>query len=209
VSASRPHHPLVLGILGGIASGKSEVAHLLATPAGLVLSADELAHAALDSEDVLARLRADFGPAAIGADGRADRRWIADRIFGDSAARERLQGWIHPIVRAKILAALEEATHRGIERVVLDVPLLLENDAEHGLARACDHLIFVQASDEERERRARASRGWSPGEVARRERTQMPLAEKRRRARWVIPNEGTLEELHAAVQPVLAELEQS
>jgi dephospho-CoA kinase len=168
-----------------------------------------MAQAALDTPGIQARLREGFGPAAIGPDGRTDRRWLAERVFDDSGARERLQGWIHPIVRAKILSALEEATDRGIERVVLDVPLLLENDAQHGLARACDDLVFVEASDEERERRARSSRGWPPGEVARRERAQMPLGEKRLRARWVIRNEGSLEELRTAVQPVLAEIGQS
>ena len=207
-----PHSPrsrrsTVLGVLGGIAAGKSEVARLLAGPGGMVLDADALAREAIDSPAVLARLREGFGAAAIGPDGRADRGFLAERIFSDAAARKLLEGWIHPLVRAKILAGLEAAEARGVERVVLDVPLLLENDAEHGFARACDHLVFVDASAAERDRRARASRGWPPGEVARREAAQMPLAEKRRRARWVIRNEGSPEELRSAVQRILDELD--
>jgi dephospho-CoA kinase len=82
---------------------------------------------------------------------------------------------------------------------VLDVPLLLENDAEHGLARLCDFLVFVDAAPAVREQRAIESRGWPAGEVERRERTQMPLESKRARARYVIDNDAGLAELEAAV----------
>lgn len=204
-----PARPSILGVLGGIASGKSAVARLLAGPDGLVLAADEFAHAALDSAEVRARVRARFGPGALRPDGSVDRAALARAVFEPergAALRAELEGWIHPLVRDRILARLEEARVTGVPRVVLDVPLLLENDAQHGLARLCDVLVFVDVPDDERDRRAQRERGWAPGEVFRREATQLPLADKARRAHHVLNNHRGLPELERAVQELLARL---
>lgn len=201
--------PRILGVLGGIASGKSAVARLLAGQEGLVLSADALAHAALDSAEVRARVRARFGAEVLGPDGRVDRAALARLVFAPgagAAARAELESWIHPLVRDRIHARLEEARVAGVPRVVLDVPLLLENDAQHGLARLCDVLVFVDVPDDERDRRAQRERGWAPGEVFRREATQLPLADKARRAHHVLKNHRGLPELEHAVQELLARL---
>ena len=198
--------PLVLAVLGGIASGKSRVARLLAGPQGVVVDADALAREALESPAVVERLLAAYGPEALDPAGRPRRDWLAERVFRDAAERKRLEGWIHAIVRARILSALDDAAARGVRRVVLDVPLLLENDDQHGLTARCDRLVFVDSSPEERDRRAREQRGWAPGEVARREAAQLPLEWKRSRADRVIANDGTLEDLKAAVDAFLAEL---
>lgn len=202
--------PRVLGILGGIASGKSAVARLLAGGRGVVISADELAHEVLDSPAVTSRVRERFGAQVMGPDGRIDRAALGRLVFapaGGAEARAALERWTHPLVRDKILARLSEARAAGALRVVLDVPLLLENDAEHGLARLCDALVFVEADDRSRDRRARTARGWPPGEVARREATQMPLAEKKQRAHHIIDNHRSLEELERAVAELVARLE--
>lgn len=210
--AARPTPPsptLILGVLGGIAAGKSAVARLLAGPDGLVLSADELAREVLDSPAVLERVRSRFGAAAIGPDGRADREVLARAIFDPAHGRElraELESWTHPLVRDRITERLGRARAAGVPRVVLDVPLLLENDAQHGLARLCDVLVFVRVRDDERERRAMRERGWKSGEVARREAAQLPLAEKEKRAHHVIENNQGLVELQQAVERLLDEL---
>lgn len=202
-----PHPPpLVLGILGGIASGKSAVARALAGPEGIVVDADALAREALESPEVVARLVAAYGPEVLDEHGAPRRPWLAERVFSDPEERRRLEGWIHGTVRARILSALADAEARGVRRVVLDVPLLLENDAQHGLVARCDRLIFVDSALEVRDRRAQERRGWAPGEVARRETAQLPLDVKRFRADHVIPNDGSLDELTAAVDALLAEL---
>lgn len=193
---------LVLGVLGGIASGKSRVAELLAGEDGLVLDADAIAHEVLGSDEVTALVRARFGDAVLDPRGRPDRAALARLVFDPergAAARRTLEGWTHPRVRARILADLSEARARGIPRVVLDVPLLLENDADHGLAGVCDVLVFVDAPAALREARAQSSRGWPPGEVARREGTQLPLDEKKERAHYVVPNLGTTQDLERRV----------
>jgi dephospho-CoA kinase len=195
--------PLVLGVLGGIASGKSAVARRLAGSEGVVLDADELARAALDEPSIRARVEAEFG-LTHGPEG-FDRAALAKLVFSSPGARARLEGWIHPRVRARILEALAEAEQRGTPRVVLDVPLLLENDPQHGLVSRCHHLVFVDAPARDRDRRAIESRGWEPGEVARREAAQLPLSTKRARADLSVENSGTLEELNAAVDRVLAQ----
>jgi dephospho-CoA kinase len=200
---------VVLGILGGIASGKSAVARLLAGADGEVLSADRMVHELLDSPEGLEWLAARFGPSAVGRDGRADRAAIARLVFDPDRGEElraELERWTHPRVRARIMARLSEARAAGVPRVVLDVPLLLENDAQHGLVGQCDALVFVDAPEAERERRARDERGWPEGERARREALQMPLADKARRAHHVIPNHSSLQELERAVDDALAAL---
>lgn len=222
----------VYAVLGGIASGKSRVAALLAGPSGLVLDADRIAREVLESPEGLAHLREDFGAGVLDASGRPDRARIAERIFRDVDARSRLEGWIHPGVRARIRADLEAARREGLPRVVLDVPLLLENrpgrapDDSAGneapspsegapatpvspsdLLEACDHLIFVDSEPEERDRRAVAHRGWEPGEVARREANQLSLDEKCRRSDTVLSNRGTEEDLERAVGALLDRLE--
>jgi dephospho-CoA kinase len=194
-------------VLGGIASGKSRVAELLAGPRGVVIDADRLAHEALDEPAVRERIRARFGPGVFGSAGGVDRGLLAREVFGDPGARAALEGWVHPRVRERIAAALARARQEGAARVVLDVPLLLENEGQHGLLALCDRLVFVDAPAEARERRAMAARGWAAEELARREAAQLPLAEKRARAQHVIENDGDLAALAAAVSDLLERLE--
>jgi dephospho-CoA kinase len=210
--AGSPAATLVVGVLGGIASGKSAVARALAGPEGIVIDADQLAREALDSPAVLARVRARFGAASIQPDGRADRAALARAVFDPEtgpALLSELESWTHPLVRDRIRARLSEARASGVPRVVLDVPLLLENDAQHGLARLCDVLVFVDAPLEERERRAQRERGWPRGEVQRREAAQLSLAEKKKRAHHVLSNDRGLAELAHAVERVRAALPSS
>jgi dephospho-CoA kinase len=154
-------------------------------------------------------VRARFGARALGPDGRVDRALVARAVFEPTHGpllRAELESWTHPLVRARIMARLEAARDAGVPRVVLDVPLLLENDAEHGLARLCDVLVFVDVPDDERDRRAQRERGWPRGEVFRREQAQLALDEKKRRAHHVLPNHQGLAELERAVQELLARL---
>ena len=133
-----------------------------------------------------------------------DRAALGRMAFSDPEVRSKLEGWIHPLVRERILAGLTEARDSGRGLAVLDVPLLLENESEHGLTGLCDFLIFVAADAAQRDRRAVERRAWEPGEVALRENTQMPLKEKRARARHVITNDRGFDELEQAVGEVLA-----
>ena len=195
-----PHPPLVIGLLGGVAAGKSTVAGLLAERGFRAVDADALAREVSRDPAVLARIAARFGPDVLGADGQLRRERMAEIVFGDQTARKDLEALTHPEVRRRILAAMDEAAAAG-QSVVLDVPLLLEG----GLVDFCDLVVFVEVSDAARRARARG-RGWDEDELARREAAQAPLVEKRRRADRVVPNEDDLEATRAAVDALLAEL---
>jgi dephospho-CoA kinase len=198
--------PIVIGVLGGIASGKSEVARLLAAEGGEVIDADRLAHAALGEAEVEERVRARFGGSVFDPSGRIDRSALAARVFSDAAARREVEALVHPRVRAAIRERIEAARARRARAIVLDVPLLAENDAEHGLARACDALVFVDCDADARAARARAQRGWSRDEVERREGAQWPLEKKRALAHHIVSNRAGLAELRAEVERVRARI---
>jgi len=198
------HRTTVFGLLGGIAAGKSLVAALLAGPGGLVLDADRMAHEELESPAGRQRLVERYGSSVLTPAGAIDREFLARHAFSKAGERRWLEGWIHPAVRVRIGAQLSAARDRGVACVVLDVPLLLENDAQHHLVAACNALVFVDASAEVREHRARQSRGWPPGELARREAAQLDLDEKRARADHVVTNEGPREALDEVVRRIRA-----
>jgi dephospho-CoA kinase len=196
----------VIGLFGGIASGKSEVARRLAGADGVVIEADRIARDVLRSPGVRFDLLTTFGGRVFDLDGTPDREVIARTVFQNPAARAKLESFTHPAIRAKIRAELQAARKAGTPVVVLDVPLLLENESKHGLLAECDETVFVDAKDELREARASASRGWRPGEVARREAAQMPLAAKRARAGRVVENSGSLPELESSVEKLARDL---
>lgn len=195
-----PPRPVVIGLLGGIAAGKSAVAELLAGPEGAVIDADRIARALLASADVAELVGRAFGSSVLRADGTVDRERLAGLVFGAPQARAQLESFTHPRIRARIRAELDAARARHAPRIVLDVPLLLENDAQHHLVAECDALVFVDADPRIRDARAVAGRGWQSGEVARRERAQLPLEAKRARADHVVANDGTRAELAARIR---------
>jgi dephospho-CoA kinase len=148
---------------------------------------------------VLTALRTRFGETVVGTGG-LDRRAMADLAFRDPAARSALEAITHPAIRARLVARLDAALAAG-RSVVLDVPLLLEG----GLIDRCHARVFVEAGAAARAARARA-RGWSDGELARREAAQADLAVKRRRSTHTICTDGTLEDVLRQVDALLAEL---
>jgi dephospho-CoA kinase len=194
-------------VIGGVASGKSSVARSLAGAEGRVLDADAEVAALYQDAAWRARLVETFGPSVLTAGQQVDRAALARVVFSDPVARRKLESLTHPEVRRRLRAALSASQAAGVARVVLDVPLLLENEAEHGLTALCDALIFVDAPLEQRDLRAVSSRGWQSGEVARREALQLPLESKRARAQHVLYNDGDPAQLERAVLSLLQKLE--
>ncbi|MEZ5973370.1 MAG: dephospho-CoA kinase [Planctomycetota bacterium] len=201
-----PPRSVLLALLGGVASGKSTVARLLAGPDGAILAADAYAHEVLEAPETIAWLVRHFGPEVLDAAGHPDRPTLARRVFGDAAERKALEDWIHPRVRAKIFADLARARERGAPRIVLDVPLLMESTGLADLRAEVDLLVFLDVPLAERERRAGVQRGWAPGEVARREAAQMPLDEKRKAAHHILDVSGSLADVERQVNDLLASL---
>lgn len=197
-----PLTPLILGLVGGVGAGKSTVAAALARAGFVVADSDREAKDALLRPEVRETLLSWWGPRILESNGQIDRKAIADIIFNSPQDRLRLEGLIHPLLghtRPELLARAAAATARG---TVVDAPLLLEA----GLDRECDAVIFVDAARELRLRRVRETRGWSEEELDRRERAQLPLDEKRRRAAFTVTNEGDQAALDAQVAQLLRQL---
>jgi dephospho-CoA kinase len=173
--ASTPRPPLVIGLAGGIGSGKSSVAAAFARLGCAVIDSDREAKAALDRPEVLATLKQWWGAGVVAPDGTADRAAIGRIVFADPAQRTRLENLIHPLIRRTRAQAQAEARAVGAPAILYDAPLLFEA----GLDALCDAVIWVECPREERLRRVMASRGWDDAELAKREAAQWPNDMKR------------------------------
>jgi dephospho-CoA kinase len=193
----------VIGLTGGIGSGKSTVARLFARLGCGVIDADALAREALQDSHVVRQLVSWWGDGILDEQGRVDRRKIADIVFDKPDELARLEAVVHPAVhhrRHEIRRQMQDDP--AIVAIVEDCPLLLEKQ----LDRQCDVVVFVKADDEVRRRRVLASRGWSPEELARREKNQMGLDIKANRADHVLQNNGGEAECFAHVRQVLSQI---
>jgi dephospho-CoA kinase len=191
-----------IGVIGGIASGKSAVAALLAQRGAVVLDADRFAHAALGSAEVLNQLVERRGAGVQNADGSPNRRAISERVFANADAvanRRFLESLIHPRVREQMEVELKHLRETGTAVVVLDVPLLIEA----GWRDMCDWVIFVAAPEEIRRARA-GERGWSAAEFAQREAAQLPISKKQSAADATVENSGDFEQLDRQVAALWA-----
>lgn len=188
-----------VGILGGVACGKSLVARQFAQLGAGVIDADRLGHESLDEPAVQAALRARWGKRSFGPDGKVSRGNVADIVFATTseggAERHFLESLVHPRIAQRLAAEKERFHAQEYRVVVLDAPLLIEA----GWDRLCSKLVFVDAPRQLRLARATA-RGWTEQDVARREAAQAPLEVKRLRADVTIDNSGTPRETQAQVE---------
>lgn len=190
---------LIIGLVGGIASGKSAVAAELAKLGAMVLNADEAAHRVINEPAVKEMLVERWGPEVLLATGEVNRKAVAQHVFSfdlDSAQeRQFLEELLHPRIRAEFEAKLATLKQANVPAAVIDAPLLLEA----GWGEICDVVLFVDSPREDCKRRAETLRNWTPADFAAREAAQMPIEEKRRQASHVLANGGTLEVLQKRV----------
>ena len=190
--------PLV-GIAGGIASGKSYVTELLRENGAAVILADEAAHNVLKLDEVKRLVRERWGEGIFASDGEVDRTQMGKIVFAPPPDGPRelkyLEELIHPRVGDAIGRQVAELAAEGkVPAIVLDVPLLFEA----GWNKICDKVVFVDAPASVRAARAH-QRGWSSEELARREAAQQPLEAKRQQSDLVIDNSGSPEFTRAQV----------
>ena len=197
------HSKPIIGITGGIGSGKSTVARMFAELGCAVIDADELAQAALDDPQVAARLREWWGEGVIGPDGRTDRQAVGKIVFDNPEQLDRLENLIHPRVNAGRQALRRKyLSDPEIRAIVEDCPLLYEA----GLDGEVDVAIFVATSRQTRLARVAESRGWTDGDLARREKNQLSLDIKASRADYVIDNDAREQETFSHVRGVLSKI---
>ena len=198
---------LLVGLTGGIATGKSTVSEMLRQLGCIVIDADQLAREVVaPGEPALAEVVREFGD-VLTSDGTLDRKKVAAIVFADPAHRHRLEAILHPAIRARFDAQLDALARDGFDGIVIfDAPVMIES----GGYKHMDRLIVV-ATDEATQRARLVGRDGDAADGARRIASQMPLAEKVKLADYVIDNSGDraatearTREVHAALMRELA-----
>jgi len=194
----------VLGIVGGVASGKSAAADYFARRGAAVLDADQVGHDVLREPEVIAACRHRWGD-VIGPDGQIIRRAVAARVFGPSQGtaeeREFLNSVTHPRIRQRLSQRLGELRTARTALAVVDAALLFETRWDE----LCNGVLFVDVPQMVRLQRAQA-RGWTAEQFAAREASQWPVDAKKSRATWVVDNSGPLSDLPAQLDRVATEI---
>ena len=193
----------VLGITGGIASGKSRVTEAFRQLGAATLSADDLAREiVLPGSPVLGQLRERFGPRILAADGSLDREALAVVIFGDEKARRDLNAIMHPAIAQLAQAHLERLRHTQAPLVVYEAPLLFEVGAE----RRVDAVLVVKVAPQVQLCRLMARDGLDETAARLRIAAQMPQEDKLARADYVIDNSGSPAQTQVQVRDLFRKL---
>ena len=192
---------LLVGLTGGLGSGKSTVSEMLAERGAVVLDADAFARDAVRAGTAgFDRVVARFGADVVGSDGELDRAGIASIVFSDEPALRDLEAIVHPEVRRMIEEGV--SANAGTDRVVVLVnPLLIEM----GTHRDCDVVVVVSTSPQTQLERV-VSRGMDPGDAAARMANQLSMDERARHADVLLDNDGGLAELERQVDRLWADL---
>ena len=192
----------IIGLAGGIGSGKSLVAQMMNELGARVLDADLAAHRALADPDVVASLLAWWGPSVVDADGRVDRERVAEIVFEAPAERRRLEALIHPRIFAEWAETFQQCRDDPAiaAAIVIDAALLFEA----GLDESCDAIVFVDTPEDARAERVMETRGWSLDEWRRREKMQKPLDGKRAGADHIVENSSSVSDLRQRVKDVFS-----
>jgi len=194
---------LKIAVTGGAGSGKSTVVRMFKELGAAVLDADEVARQVVAvGEPAWEELRRTWGPEFFHEDGSLDRAKVAQRVFSDSEARQRLNDLIHPQVARKIKERLKALEQEGTPLVVVEVPLLFEA----GLKSAYDKVVVVFAEPEDQARRLEGRDHRPEGEVTGILKAQWPLKEKLAHADYVVDNRGSLGQTQLQVENIWRDL---
>ncbi len=195
---------LLVGLTGGIATGKSTVSALLRGLGCVVIDADQLAREVVEpGQPALAAIVEEFGAGVLRPDGTLDRQRLGAIVFADGARRRRLEEITHPAIRRRFLEHLERLAADGFAGIVVfDAPVMIET----GSHRLMDRMVVVVADEETQLARLMARDGLAREEALRRVRSQMPVADKARLADYVIDNSGDRAATEAQVRRVHAAL---
>ena len=204
MSANRPY---IIGLTGGIGTGKSEAAKFLASLGAVHLDADAISHELTEpGGEALEPIRAEFGEDVFREDGTLDRRALANITFSDPARKRALEAILHPRIQRDIMRGIDRAAEEGAKVVILDVPLLFET----GMDALCDETWVLSADPETQVARVMMRDRVEREQVEACIQSQMPAEEKEKLATQVIPTERPMEktqaELASMYQQVLKRL---
>ena len=194
----------LIGLTGGIGSGKSTVATLCRERGWRVVDADRIARDVVEpGKPALSELASAFGEDILLADGSLNRKELARRAFVDKEHTELLNSITHPRIHEETQRQFALTREEGYGFAVYDMPLLVDN----GLDKDMDYVIVVDVDEEERVRRLVASRGLEEEDARRRIAAQVPDEVRRAAATYIIDNNGSLEQLRARTNEVLDSIE--
>ncbi len=196
--------PPILGVAGGVGSGKSTVAGVLAELGCVVADSDDLARQSLRDPAIRETIVGWWGREVLDESGEIDRAAVAGIVFSRPPELKRLESLVHPWIEQR-RREIFDAAPSDARALVIDAPLLFEA----GLDAECDAVIFVDADLSVRLARAAASRGWTEDDLRKREVSQLPLDEKRARSDYVVSNNGDLKELTEQVRRILNDTTQT
>ncbi|GAB5406565.1 MAG: dephospho-CoA kinase [Aureliella sp.] len=193
----------VIGVIGGIASGKSNLSNVLESIGGVRVDADAIAHSVLRKPLVVRRLVQLLGEGILNSRGEIDRGRLAALAFPPSGQRTRalmlLEEVTHPVIHACAVRKISQLHEDPkVRAIVIDAPLLLEA----GWAPMCDHIVFIDTADAVRLERAKA-RGWTREHFEARESAQLPIEEKRLQATHMVSGELEVEQLRDFCQRLI------
>lgn len=189
----------IIGLTGGIACGKSTVSAYLQKKGAIIVDADEITHELLQPQGALYNAYVEhWGSQVVESDGSLNRRKVGQLAFSDKQEKEWMNATAHPIIKETILQKLAEIK-KGL--IIFDVPLLFEAGWDKATNGNC--VVFV--TPDVQLRRLIARNGYSKEEAMARINAQMPLAEKKRRADWLIDNSGTLAKTYQQVEKLWQE----
>ena len=194
------HLFVIIGTSGGVGSGKSTAAGMIAEALkGEHINADTIVSNLLQCNKVVKKVGDKFGPAYIGKQEQLDRKAIASDILSNKTKRKQLENILHPLVRSEIKKILSENQR---SYYIFDIPLLHEG----GLASACDFIVFIETPKELRSQRARERHGWSKEEWENREKMQWNISSKRSEADVIISNESSLDAMTEQIEQLVPRL---
>ena len=186
----------VIGLIGGIGSGKSLVAQMLAELGCAVVDADKVGHELLADPRIIEQLTERFGKDILDAAGAVDRVALGEKAFADEASLTALNSIIHKPLRKELERRIALLLAQQPAPVVLDAALLLETDW-HEL---CDVLVFVESDLAGRLSRVASQRGWTSQQLERRENLQKPLDMKRAKSDHILVNNSSVSHLRQQVR---------
>jgi dephospho-CoA kinase len=195
---------LIVGLTGGVASGKTAVSEVLREEGAYIIDADQIARELVQPhQPAWNKLVRTFGKEILQEDGSIDRKKLADRVFVDPSQRKLLNQILHPLITEEIDRRTREIGQKNPEAiVVIDAPLLIEV----GYHRRVDRLMVVTSTQAEQVERLKARDGINYEEALRILSSQMPVEEKVKLADFVIRNEGSLAEVRERAKEVFREL---
>ena len=201
---SAPRKFLLVGLTGGIATGKSTVSALLRQLGCEIIDADLLAREVVQpGQPALAQIVTEFGRDVVTAAGELDRKKLGAVVFANPERRRRLEAITHPAIRERFLARLDELAEKGfVGLAVFDAAVMIES----GNYKNMERMIVVVTDEATQMARLRARDGTDDAENRRKIGSQMPLAEKAKLADYVIDNSGTREATAEQVRRVFAAL---